>query len=216
MFKSLQKDNVCKRQKPRVKRYKATHWVVLHCGSTIIRGVARKIPEVNKKSQIFHHPGCIAIYLPLPLLNVTEIQFWKKIRTKTCKRQKNLPKQCTVIPFTNKHWVSLYNVLEMIRSYPIRGWKQYLTHSPASGYVSLRSFVHSWRLSQIWKQRSHLYCTYSKMTTVIEAVCGRWAQFNKSFYLLQSIYDSYTIITQYIKQQVSIWIRFYTKQDVLL
>lgn len=155
MFKSLQKDNVCKRQKPRVKRYKATHWVVLHCGSTIIRGVARKIPEVNKKSQIFHHPGCIAIYLPLPLLNVTEIQFWKKIRTKTCKRQKNLPKQCTVIPFTNKHWVSLYNVLEMIRSYPTRGWKQYLTHSPASGYVSLRSFVHSWRLSQIWKQRSH-------------------------------------------------------------
>lgn len=88
MFKSLQKDNVCKRQKPRVKRYKATHWVVSHCGSTIIRGVARKIPEVNKKSQIFHHPGCIAIYLPLPLLNVTEIQFWKKIRTKTCKRQK--------------------------------------------------------------------------------------------------------------------------------
>lgn len=155
MFKSLQKDNVCKRQKPRVKRYKATHWVVLHCGSTIIRGVARKIPEVNKKSQIFHHPGCIAIYLPLPLLNVTEIQFWKKIRTKTCKRQKNLPKQCTVIPFTNKHWVSLYNVLEMIRSYPTRGWKQYLTHSPASGYVSLRSFVHSWQLSQIWKQRSH-------------------------------------------------------------
>lgn len=137
----------------------------------------------------------------------------KKIKTKTCK---NLPKQCTVIPFTNKHWVSLYNVLEMIRSYPTRGWKQYLTHSPASGYVSLRSFVHSWQLSQIWKQRSHLYCTYSKMTTVTDAVCGRWAKFNKSFYLLQSIYDSYTIITQYIKQQVSIWIRFYTKQDVLL
>lgn len=82
VFKSLQKDNVCKRQKPRVKRYKATHWVVLHCGSTIIRGVARKIPEVNKKSQIFHHPGCIAIYLPLPLLNVTEIQFCKKKKSK--------------------------------------------------------------------------------------------------------------------------------------
>lgn len=79
----------------------------------------------------------------------------KKIKTKICKRQKNLLKQCTVIPFTNKHWVSLYNVLEMIRSYPTRVWKQYLTHSPASGYVSLRSFVHSWRLSQIWKQRSH-------------------------------------------------------------
>lgn len=82
----------------------------------------------------------------------------KKIKTKTCKRQNFLPKQCTVIPFTNKHRVSLYNVLEMIRSYPIRGWKQYLTHSPASGYVSLRSFVHSWRLSQIWKQRSHGNC----------------------------------------------------------
>lgn len=144
-----------KGRSPELRGIKPLIEFVLHCGSTIIRGVARKIPEVNKKSQIFHHPGCIAIYLPLPLLNVTEIQFWKKIRTKTCKRQKILPKQCTVIPFTNKHWVSLYNVLEMIRSYPTRGWKQYLTHSPASGYVSLRSFVHSWRLSQIWKQRSH-------------------------------------------------------------
>lgn len=144
-----------KGRSPELRGIKPLIEFVLHCGSTIIRGVARKIPEVNKKSQIFHHPGCIAIYLPLPLLNVTEIQFWKKIRTKTCKRQKFLPKQCTVIPFTNKHWVSLYNVLEMIRSYPTRGWKQYLTHSPASGYVSLRSFVHSWRLSQIWKQRSH-------------------------------------------------------------
>lgn len=145
-----------KGRSPELRGIKPLIEFVLHCGSTIIRGVARKIPEVNKKSQIFHHPGCIAIYLPLPLLNVTEIQFCKKkIRTKTCKRQKNLPKQCTVIPFTNIHWVSLYNVLEMIRSYPTHGWKQYLTHSPASGYVGLRSFVHSWRLSQIWKQRSH-------------------------------------------------------------
>lgn len=71
-----------KGRSPELRGIKPLIEFVLHCGSTIIRGVARKIPEVNKKSQIFHHPGCIAIYLPLPLLNVTEIQFCKKKKSK--------------------------------------------------------------------------------------------------------------------------------------
>lgn len=81
-----------------------------------------------------------------------KFNFEKKSKQKH-KKDKKLSKT-VYVPFKNEHWVSLYNVLEMI-SYPTRGWKQYLTHSPASGYASLRSFVHSWRLSQIWKQRSH-------------------------------------------------------------
>lgn len=38
--------------------------------------------KLTKSRKFFHHPGCIAIYLPLPLLNVTEIQFCKKKKSK--------------------------------------------------------------------------------------------------------------------------------------
>lgn len=50
-----------KGRSPELRSIKPLIEFVLHCGSTIIRGVARKIPEVNKKSQNFSSPCMVAL-----------------------------------------------------------------------------------------------------------------------------------------------------------
>ena len=55
VYKSLQIDG-CKGRSPKLRK-PLIDIVVLHCGSTIIRGVARKIPEVIQKVAIFSSPS---------------------------------------------------------------------------------------------------------------------------------------------------------------
>lgn len=97
--------------------------------------------KLTKSRKISHHPGCIAISL---LFN--HCSMWQKFnfekkkysKTKTCKRQKNYPKQC--IPFTNEHLSIIVQCAWNDKKLP-NSWMETIPDTFSSEWVCKSPFI---------------------------------------------------------------------------